>query len=56
MKLLIISLLLFSFTGCSSLFYKAIAERKQDCMERFVKLDIDGVEAAKMCEIAYKKK
>jgi len=56
MKLLFISLLLFSFTGCSSLFYTPLAERKQACMEKFVKLDIEGLDSAKMCKTAFEKK
>jgi hypothetical protein len=56
MKLVIISILLLLFTGCSSFFYKPLAERKENCVERMIKLDVDGVDAARICTEVHKKK
>jgi hypothetical protein len=55
MRILTISLLLFIFAGCGTLWYTPLAERKQACMEKFIKLDVDGIDAAKMCETAFDK-
>ena len=56
MKLLFISILLFSFTGCSMFMYKPLNERREDCAARFVKLDVDGLDASKMCTEIYRRK
>lgn len=56
MKFAILLIVMLSVTSCGSLFYKRIADRKEDCVERFIKLDVDGVDASKICSEVHKRK
>jgi hypothetical protein len=55
MKVALLILTSLLLTGCGVFFYKPMAERKEDCVERFIKMDIDGLDAAQMCEMIHKK-